>query len=239
MNAEQIDWSEQETQARTRVDTEGNFIEVNEKAVELFGYSEKELLEMDCSEVLANPSWENGIEFKRLLSGSENYTQMKILRKDGTIALVAFKTFPSLTEDGRVLESKAKIIEELSSDPIQEPDDSNPEEIQFEGISDEELSEIVENIRVDAPEGEIPLNAIMMDIAVGHNELEQYKTGALSTYEAVDSRLKEEQERNPDSKECQVLQEVKKSAFGLYLRVQRGDEELHGNRDGRYSGYFN
>jgi hypothetical protein len=111
-------------------------------------------------------------------------------------------------------------------------------ENEVEGISSEELQEIVENIRVDSPDGEMPLNAILLDIANGHNELEQYKKGALSICDALEDRIREEEERNPDSDELEVLKEVKESAFGLYLRIQRGDEELHGHRDGKYSGYF-
>jgi len=108
----------------------------------------------------------------------------------------------------------------------------------FDEISPSEVAELTQNIRVDGPGGEMPLSAIMLDLTMGHSELEQYKKGALSTYEAVDERLQEEEERNPDSRECDVLEEVKKSALGLYLRIQRGDEELDGDRDGKYSGYF-
>jgi len=114
----------------------------------------------------------------------------------------------------------------------------SPSDIDFDDITDERLQEIVQSIRVDAPDGEMPLNAIMLDLAVGHNEIEQYKKGALSLTDAVDERLQEEEERNSDSEEAEVLKEVKKAAFGLYLRIQRGDEELHGHRDGDYSGYF-
>jgi len=113
-----------------------------------------------------------------------------------------------------------------------------PSKLDFNNITDERLQEIVQNIRIDAPDGKMSLNAIMVDLAVGHNELEQYKHGALSLYKAVDERLQEEERRNPNSAEIDVLSEVKDAAFGLYLRIQRGDEELHGNRDGKYSGYF-
>lgn len=108
----------------------------------------------------------------------------------------------------------------------------------FDDISPSEVAELANNIRVEGADGEMPLSAIMLDLTVGHSELEQYKRGALSMYQAVDERLEEEEKRNPDSRECDVLEEVKKSALGLYLRLQRGDEELSGDRDGKYSGYF-
>lgn len=118
------------------------------------------------------------------------------------------------------------------------PSIEESDRLSFEDVPDDRLEEIAQNIRISSDDGEIPLNALMLDLAVGHNELEQYKKGALSTVDAVDERLKEEQERNPDSLECQILKEVKHSAFGMYLRLQRGDKELHGERDGEYSGYF-
>ena len=127
--------------------------------------------------------------------------------------------------------------EEAGQDENSTP--KEPSELDFDNITDERLQDIVQNIRVDAPDGEMSLNAIMLDLAVGHNELEQYKQGALSLHKAVDERLQEEEQLNPNSVEVDVLNEVKEAAFGLYLRIQRGDEELHGNRDGKYSGYFN
>jgi hypothetical protein len=110
--------------------------------------------------------------------------------------------------------------------------------VDFEDLSDSELQRISENIRLDTPDGEMSLQDAMLDLAIGHNKIEQYKKGALNLHKHLDERLEEEEKRNPDSDVAEVIREVRDSAFGLYLRIQRGDEELHGERDGEYSGYF-
>lgn len=108
----------------------------------------------------------------------------------------------------------------------------------FEDLTDSELQRISENVRLDTPDGEMSLQDAMLDLAIGHNKIEQYKKGALNLHKHLDERLKEEEDHNPDSDVAEVIREVRDSAFGLYLRIQRGDEELHGERDGEYSGYF-
>lgn len=109
----------------------------------------------------------------------------------------------------------------------------------FDDIADADLQHIVENVRIDGEHGEPPLNAIMMDIITAHNELEEYKRGCLSLYQALDERLEVEEMRENNEELITVLEEVKHSTFGVYLRLQRGDEELMGDRDGKYSNYFN
>ena len=108
----------------------------------------------------------------------------------------------------------------------------------FDTLSSDRLKEVIKSVRIDAPNGEMPLNAVLLDLAESHNELEQYKKGALGLTQSLDEALIEAKEHNPESDEVQVLQAAKESAFGLYLRLQRGDEELHGHREGEYSGYF-
>jgi hypothetical protein len=130
------------------------------------------------------------------------------------------------------------VIEVLETELVEESGEKRPDSSTFEDINPEELKRIVKNTRVDAPGGQMPLNAVLLDLAEGHNEVEQYKKGALGLQQALDERLIEEEKNNPDSKTCRVLEEAKKSAFGLYLRIERGDQELHGNREGQYEGYF-
>ena len=78
----------------------------------------------------------------------------------------------------------------------------------------------------------------MLDLAVMHNEIEQAKQGAYHLYLALDDRLAEEEKRDGNEAACEIIREAKETAFGLFLRIERGDEELHGDRPGKYSGYF-
>jgi PAS domain S-box-containing protein len=219
------------------INSNGEFAGANELGVEVHGYDRNDLMSMDITDTLRNPSVGHGKEFQQKLNGDLHETEDEIVRPDGTVVRIQVTSEPVEINGETHLKATTEILEEWEPTAT-DPDYATPDPTAFEDIDGEELKEVVQNIRVDAPEGKMPLNAIMLDLAVGHNELEQYKQGALSMHKAVDERLQEAEKQNPDSTQCEVLREVKKSAFGLYLRLQRGDEELHGKRDGRYSGYF-
>lgn len=131
------------------------------------------------------------------------------------------------------MDNQTKIPELDQTDASKSVDEDD-----FDTLSSDRLKEVIRSVRIDAPNGEMPLNAVLLDLAESHNELEQYKKGALGLTQSLNEALIEAKEHNPESDEVQVLQAAKESAFGLYLRLQRGDEELHGHRKGEYSGYF-
>lgn len=245
MESKQINTSklEQDGSVMTVINRKGKFIDVTEEAADLFRYDQDELIGSCSFDLKCDNSPENIKQFSTLFDGSVNEWTSRINLGDGAKADVSFIGQKVLCEDCDKCEDSDCLVSEVTDFTlVEESDESGSKEVEasaFDDIGPEELNQIVKNMRVDAPGGTMPLSAIMLDLAVGHNELEQYKEGALSLHEAVDQRLKEEQTKNPDSKECDVLREVKDTAFGLYLRLQRGDEELHGNRDGKYSGYFN
>jgi PAS domain S-box-containing protein len=216
------------------IDSDANRVVVNEEMCELFGYSERELMTKDVWETCLEDA-EVGRNFQRVLDGETIEGEVEIKTADDDLLLVTTLLEPMEISGQSYIKSTVQNVEETDKAAISKTPDASV----FDDISPTELEEITQNIRVDAPDGTMNLGAIMLDLAAGHNEIEQYKKGALSLHQAIDERLEEEKKRNPDSKECEVLREVKRSAFGLYLRVQRGDEELHGERDGRYSGYFN
>jgi PAS domain S-box-containing protein len=217
------------------LNADGEYVGANEKALDCHRYELDELLELSSCDVLVEDQVKAGAALGKVMRGEEVEIELHIQRGDGS-SYIADALGHRVEVDGEpYCEVITRDITEYENNGAeQEVDESS-----FDHINADELEQIVQNIRVDAPSGEMPLNAIMLDLAVGHNELEQYKEGALSLHKAVDERLQEEEQHNPDSKECDVLREVKKAAFGLYLRLQRGDAELHGKRDGKYSGYFN
>jgi len=105
------------------------------------------------------------------------------------------------------------------------------------GLTDDEVQEILESVEVAGPEEEMPLKAAMLDLLVAHQEIEQYKAGALTLCEALAER-QEEAELNGRDDVAAVIDEVKTSAFGVFLRIHRGDAEITGDRDGEYSDFF-
>lgn len=110
-------------------------------------------------------------------------------------------------------------------------------EIEVDGLDDDTVAELTESVRIEGPEGEMPIKLLMLDIVVGHKELEEYKESALAITQKLDERIQEAEAAGNDDL-VTLLEEVKRSAYGMYLRLHRGDAELMGDRDGKYDGYF-
>jgi hypothetical protein len=121
------------------------------------------------------------------------------------------------------------------------PDDSTTtnDDLSFsiDKLDDAAVADIIENTRVENGDSEMPLKAAMLDLAVAHKELEEYKEGALAMYQHLDERLHEAEAAGNDEV-AHVLREVKKTAYGVYLRLHRGDAELVGDRGGKFADYF-
>jgi hypothetical protein len=221
--------------ASFRLSKDHKVIDCDENFADILGTTCDALRGSDPTGYLVNERLEVGRKVELARHGEPQQYRVEVLSDNGDLYNFDVKAEPH--GDGEVkLNIEAKLIDEGTE--VTEAPQTSPDPMAFENISDERVREISQAIRVQGPEGMLDLAEIMLDVTRGHNELEQYKRGALALYEALDERLAEEEKRNPDSDECQVIREVKRTAFGLYLRVQRGDMELHGDRDGRYSGYY-
>jgi len=224
----------------TVCNAQGEFVEVNETSAEMYGYTVDELESMSIYD-LTTKTGEEGKKFASLFSGGEKNHQCEIKTGGGLTATISARCRMIKCGENNCLLSIIDEIEYYNESAVEISEDNaskSVDEDDFDKLSSDRLKEVVKTVRVDAPSGEMPLNAILLDLAESHNELEQYKKGALGLTQALDEALIEAKEHNPESDEVQVLQAAKESAFGLYLRLQRGDEELHGHRKGEYSGYF-
>lgn len=241
MNGKQIAATELETENQpcSVVNEGGEVVWANREAAKIRRTTVGGLVGTEIEQLVPEMSLRDGKLFERILSGESFEFERELLRDDGSTFFADVSAEPieidgdvhCFTSYEKASEGRPPTETSLEMEP---PDPTN-----IDDISEAELQEITQNIRVDAPSGKMPLNAIMLDLAAGHNELEQYKKGSLALYKTIDERLQEEEQKNTDSKTIKVLEAVKRSAFGLYLRLKRGDEELHGHRGGRYSGYFN
>lgn len=241
MKAKEIAATELDTENQpcSVVDEDGTVVWTNREAAKVRRTTVGGLVGTETERLVPEVSIKDGKRFERILRGETFEFERELLRDDGSTFYADIRAEP-IEIDGEVhcLSTYEKTREgrpptETSAE--EEP----PDPTTIDDIPEKELQEITQNIRVDAPSGKMPLNAIMLDLAAGHNELEQYKQGSLSLYKTIDERLQEEEQKGSDSNTIKVLEAVKRSAFGLYLRLKRGDEELHGYRDGKYSGYFN
>lgn len=103
---------------------------------------------------------------------------------------------------------------------------------------DEEMSELLTNSTMVMPDGEeATIAEAAADIAEAHKEVEQYKQGALTLTQVLDERIIEAEQADDDELVA-ALENLKHAAYGVYVRVNRGDDEVFGDRDGNYSGYF-
>lgn len=122
----------------------------------------------------------------------------------------------------------------MSKSPNTDPDAISSDD---EPISDVAVD--LENITIEHPGGEdISLADIVEDIIVAHQEIEQYKQGALVLNQAIEEAIIAEEIGEEDEHTLTLMRDVKQSAFGVYLRIKRGDMEVMGNREGPYSGYL-
>lgn len=108
----------------------------------------------------------------------------------------------------------------------------------FDQLDEATINNIAKQLKIDGPDGEVSLTEIMMDLMEAQNQLEKYKQGAAILHKKLEERLEEETQDGTDEDILMVLEEVSEAARGVYLRVERGDQELTGDRDGKYSGYF-
>lgn len=98
----------------------------------------------------------------------------------------------------------------------------------------ERVSELMQTATVATNSGTLKLGGIVSDIQTAHKELDEYKSGALSLSQTLSEAAKE----TDDEVERAILADLSDGAFGVYLRLTRGDVELMGGRDGDYSGYL-
>ncbi|UBF22426.1 hypothetical protein HCTV-15_gp59 [Haloarcula virus HCTV-15] len=118
------------------------------------------------------------------------------------------------------------------------PNPNPNEDLSLEELAEDEISEVLTSTEIDTPDGETAtLAEVAADLVVGHEEIESYKNGALAYSQYLDEAIVEHEVAENDDI-VQILQELKRTAFGIYLRIKRGDDELLGDRDGKYSGYY-
>jgi hypothetical protein len=237
---------EKEEQPATIVNEDGVHISVNEEFAELYGLSTEEMEGISIADTHDAPELKTGKFLQMILGGNTTEAKNVAMKRPGKSDMVMDFDFEKTTrcDEADCCTKCVKMVvtdyREVDSEPA--ADDRERGEVSasaFDTISEEQLREIIQSVRVDGPEAEIPLEAIMLDVTEGHYDLEKYKNGAFTLYSAVDERLAEEEKHNPDSPTAQVLEEVKEAVYGLYLRVERGDKELQGDRAGEYSDYFN
>lgn len=78
------------------------------------------------------------------------------------------------------------------------------------------------------------LGQLIGDMQTAHKQLDEYKEGSLS----LAQDLSEAADETDDEVLKAILTDMSDGAFGVYLRLHRGDLELTGGREGEYSGFL-
>lgn len=98
----------------------------------------------------------------------------------------------------------------------------------------DEVKKLIEGEEVTVGGRDTPLNALISDIQTAHKELDEYKSGSLTLAQDLSEAANETEDEILQA----VLTDMSDSAFGVYLRLERGDLELLGEREGEYSDFF-
>jgi hypothetical protein len=104
------------------------------------------------------------------------------------------------------------------------------------------------DIDVDDPEtlaeettiGEDGTTAMDMveSITEAHASLTQIRRSSLQATAKLEEQLQVAEE-NGESEKVELLEAIRHNAYGLFLRLRRGDAELTGERDGEFTNYYN
>jgi PAS domain S-box-containing protein len=195
------------------VNSDGIFVDVNEALCSLLRYSPDRLIGTDVSDYIASDKMGAGRRFEKALKGEWNSSVNSVRLGNGDV--VQMRTEYEDFEEG------GEIFLRTTNELVNSSEDSGGYEL--EDIEPERLNEITGNLRVETPSGTMTVEEVMLDLTVGENEVTKYKKGALSLHQAIDERLEEEEQRNPNSEEVAVLREASEAAFSLYKRIQNGD----------------
>lgn len=198
------------------INCDGKFVDVNNAQCELLGYSAEELIGTHVGDYIAGDKMKAGMGFQQALSQKDSQQTHKTLLGDGRVVKIRVESEPFEENGNKFLRATSTLVEEKEK----ESNSSALDEIDAGTLSD-----ITENIRVETPNGTMTVEEVMLDIVFGENDVTKYKKGALSLHKAIDERLEEEEQRNPDSDEVAVLKEARTAAFSLYKRIQNGDRD--------------
>jgi PAS domain S-box-containing protein len=99
------------------IDEEGRFIEVNQAACDLTGYTREELFNLKITDLYEKTDEEAYFNlFQRILRGASILTEEKIVRKDGTKIVVEFSNKLIILNDQAYLHSVGRDITEWKKD---------------------------------------------------------------------------------------------------------------------------
>ena len=102
---------------------------------------------------------------------------------------------------------------------------------------EDDMEELLNETTVEMQGEEQQLGDLYKEIQEAHRDLDDFKSGALALSKTLDER-RMQAKNDGDETLVMLLDDMKDLSFSVYLRLQRGDLELFGERDGKYSGYF-
>lgn len=110
----------------------------------------------------------------------------------------------------------------------------NEENIVDVDVDADRVEQLIEAKEVSVGGTDTPLKALISDIQTAHAELDEYKSGSLTLAQDLSEAAKEAEDEVLQA----ILSDMSDGAFGVYLRLHRGDLELLGGREGEYSDFF-
>lgn len=89
------------------------------------------------------------------------------------------------------------------------------------------LEDTIDGVKLDIPDCDavIDLDQHLEDIKVGHEELDNYREGALTSVAAINDAI-EDAEASGDTQLVETLLDIRKVTFGLYARLCYDEDEI-------------
>lgn len=110
----------------------------------------------------------------------------------------------------------------------------NTDKITDIDADDETVTDRLENTTIDFKGQESSLGAVLQDVKTAHQDLDEYKQGSLKLAQELSEKADEADDKMLEA----ILTDMSDAAFAVYLRLNRGDLELRGDRDGEYAGLY-
>lgn len=188
--------------------------DVSKTGAKAYGRSREDLIGSSWRKIVANPGPHIENSMKLSLQGKRDGGKIEIVRKDGKHSII--EVTPDHKHQSGAMTYDVEVIDGPFSPDESETKDNQCEEFKLEDMKNEKACEIATNIRLDLAGKTVTLADLFRDLLEAKKEMRQYREGSLTAYETIQTRLEEEQNRNPNSDEVRVLKAVRSMANAVH-----------------------
>lgn len=177
--------------------------DISESGAEVLNFDPDNVIGKHASEISFNFGYEEGRRLERVMRGEEVEGSQEVIGGDERLYHVSAEYSMVNCKGDECLHIEFE-VENILIEPKDELD----------------RQPILENLRINTPDGPITLKQLMEDLDAGWKEIEDYRDGSLVLYQNLDERLTEELLSNPDGDHVEVLREAKQAVYDFHLHLR-------------------